>query len=232
MLGTLRRRAVSNDKRYVVYGSVKDCIVELLIDRNGKNNLGRKVDNYKYALYKTKEAYVDNIYNKFDEKKQLKNIEYNGLYYKVGDNIKCETGIYFYMTKRGAYYEELYAYNKNRNNINERYKLWYENGNIKEIYNYKYGEQLKFHENGKIKEKYYMINGNIYGPCVHYHNNGKLHLKYTVINNVFCGLYQVWNMHGILCYQCNYVNGIRQYELYFSNGNISLEDIHIEIAKL
>lgn len=226
------KRTYSN--KLLVYKSAQDNIIELILDRSDRNNLCRKVKNYKYAKYRTEKAFVNKIYNKFDETKELKStasdMNRKFIYTKgklvstdYNDNINdvCTNGIHFYITKEAAFYHCI-----DTSNYSGPYRAWHHNGSPDIIANYvngyKNGNYIMFHENGKIKEKCNYKNGTINGEVLNYHYNGNMQSKYKTINDSKEGLYQVWYENGNLNLEHNYINDSKHgvAKSFHKNGNI------------
>lgn len=168
------------DNTLRVYKSAKDYIIELIIDKSEKNNLDRKVYNSLYAKYRVEKAYVDKIYNKWNNELEVDEISSDidcdfvyrkGQYISILDHNSCvnDIEIFFYLTKDPAFHNRLdYAIELSSPSYTGEYKTFYEDGRLWEVYQYK--------------------NGYKDGLYIHYDNNGEIICRANYKNDIYYGL--------------------------------------------
>ena len=76
----------------------------------------------------------------------------------------------------------------------------------------KHGEFKHWHDNGKIKEHCFYVNGNMHGEYKQWHENGQLFIYGIYVNNTLHGEYKLWALkkwytRKITDVHCFFVNG-------------------------
>ena len=218
------------DNSLKVYKSAKDYIIELLIDKSDKNNLGRRVYDSNYAKYRTEKAFVTRIYNKWDNQNEISEIRsdfdskfiyrrgqfISELHYNNNDDDEVYVeGIHFYLTEEAAYYHNFHYFLGNGIYTGE-YKSYFDDGKLKCKCQYYAGKidglYLEYNNSGTLVSRYHIKDG----LFEFWHNNGNPKEKYTIVNSQKQGSYEKWYENGDLETKCFYdengnFDGIYQY---------------------
>lgn len=204
-----------------VYKSAGDFIIELIINKADRNNLNRNVHDKNYAKYRIERAFVDKIYHKFNNKKELTEIisDWDANFkYRKGeyvteitydpdiDNV-CTTGIHFYLTFEAAYYHN-FGY---PNNYTGEYKSWYSNGRLEVICQYNRGRKnglyIAYNIDGVMILKSNLKNDLRDGLVEYWYDNGNNKERYSIVDGNREGLYEEWNENGQIKERVFYKNG-------------------------
>lgn len=197
------------------YKSADQNIIELDIDLSSvTTNLNRNVIDKKFAKFRCNKAFVVDIYDKFSNQKLEcvysdydKNFRYEkGQYvdvleYEENENIICDKGIHFYLTKEAAYYHNLNKILK----LNGTYKKWTDDGLLHEECIYvdgiKNGLEKRWHKNGQLCVKCNYLNDKKNGECIIWYNNGQIDQICNYINGKLEGLFEAWSYEGKILYR-------------------------------
>lgn len=91
------------------------------------------------------------------------------------------------------------------------FEMWYDDGRIQERYNLIDGVIIGWyrywHQNGKLCGKGYYMNGRKHGEYKEWYDNGKLESQYKYVNGIKHGDYTKWDRDGKITEKCKYIFG-------------------------
>jgi antitoxin component YwqK of YwqJK toxin-antitoxin module len=188
--------------------------------KNGKKN-GKYESFYKNGKYRQIANYVDDLI----QGESTSYFESGAIATKcnyVNHDIEGESIIY-YQPENGFNGQPKYVCNYKNGKIDGEYKMYWMNGQLKEIVNYilnnnnscKIGEEKQYYSNGQLSFICnYIIdennNNKQHGPVVEYHYNGEVKAKYNIINEEYDGVYEEFDEQGELIEFSEYIQGVKQ----------------------
>lgn len=201
---------------HIGYKSCDEYIVTLAI-LGDTNERRPDVINKNHAKFRTSRCKVISIKHKQNGEmlSYIINTEYaeTKLVYNVDEIISiknynnnitatCTTGVHYFLSYESAYYCD----NIISNGVD---KKWYDNGQLRCLYNY--------------------LDGNLHGIQKGWHNNGKLEYEYNYAGGSFHGTQKRWNYNGDPGQECNYVCGKKQglQKQWYNNGDLKCEENYV-----
>ena len=191
--------------------------------KNGKKN--GKYESFYYGKTNTNGNYRQ-IANYVDDLIQGESISYfesGAIATKcnyINSIIEGESIIY-YQPENGFNGQPKYVCNYKNGKIEGEYKMYWINGELKEIVNYiiknnnsyKIGDEKQYYSNGQLASICTHIidenNSEQYGQVIEYHYNGKVKATYNIINDEYDGIYEEFDEQGELIEFSEYIKGKR-----------------------
>ncbi|HMP28160.1 MAG TPA: DUF5758 domain-containing protein [Saprospiraceae bacterium] len=163
-----------------------------------------------FAIFRCSKAIVVEIEN-YKTKRNMKtdrSIHDENFIYEVGNEVvSCMFGIFYYKSKEAAEMDFI----RNEDYKEGVHKYWDSNGQLTNIYTYKYGRQdgiEKSYIYGKLIREWMYKNGQMNGLYRSWHLNGCLQEECTYNNWNRDNLYRYWHDNGCLQVECTYNNGV------------------------
>lgn len=107
--------------------------------------------------------------------------------------------------------------------------IWYENGQVSQITNWKdnvqYGHQLYYYDNGQLQREDFWENGDVHGPLKIYHRNGTLQHDHTYVFGKRDGLVRAYHENGALKVEGHSKNGVNIGKWYYYDESGKLIEV-------